>query len=88
MSNDPLLTIDELATVLRVSVEMVRNWEEQAILPIEDDAEEGTEASGKRYRQRNVVLAIREYPEVMNAVKQAMMAKRGIVNEPAEETGK
>jgi len=78
MSNDPLLSIEELATVLRVPVEMALEWEQQSILPVETDAGD----SPKRYRQRSVVVALREYPEIMDAVKQAMMAKRGISNEP------
>ena len=85
MTNDPLISIDELAALLRVPVEMVREWEKQAILPIEDDVD--TADSDKKYRQRKVVLALREHPEIMTVIKQAMMAKRGIINEPAEDTG-
>lgn len=82
MSGDPLLTIDELATVLRVSTDMTREWESQGVLQAEADAQEN-----KKYRQRHVVAALREHPEIMTAVKQAMMAKRGIFNEPPEGSG-
>ncbi len=82
MSNDPLLTIEELAAVLRVPVEMAHSWEPLGFLPVEEDANED---DGKKYRQRNVVLALRDQPEIMTAVKNAMMAKRGIVNEPPDD---
>lgn len=87
MSVEPLITIEDLAAVLRVTVDMTRAWEARGILPVEEDIDTVNEPN-KKYRQRNVVLALREFPEIMDTIKQAMMAKRGIVNEPAEDTGK
>ncbi|REJ67876.1 MAG: hypothetical protein DWQ31_09890 [Planctomycetota bacterium] len=75
MSADPLLTIEDLAAVLKVAPEMAREWESEGLLPVEEDADT---ASGRKYRQRRVVVALRERPEIMAEIKKAMMAKRGI----------
>ena len=51
MSDEPLLTAEELATVLRVPIQMVREWETQGILPAVGEKDEVP-----KYRQREVVM--------------------------------
>ena len=74
MSDQPLLTIEQLAAVLRVPVEMTRQWETDGLLPVED-VPDGAAAC---YRQLAVVSELRKHPEVMDAIKSAMRARRGV----------
>ena len=71
MSDEPFLTLQQLANVLRVPEIMVSKWESDGILPTADvSADEAA-----RYRQRDVVVELRKHPEIMQAVKAAMSAR-------------
>lgn len=67
MIDEPLLSLEQLATVLKVPQEMVRDWQQRGILPsAQGDAEESL------YSRAAVVRALRDYPDVMTAIKAAM----------------
>ena len=68
MADEPLLTIEQLATVLRVPDELARQWEQDCILPKEKVAPD----QPAKYRQRAVVHELRKHPEIMSAIKAAM----------------
>ena len=72
MNDEPLLTLDQLATVLRIPAEMARLWEADGILP----GEETAAADGPRYRQRAVVRTLRQHPDLMEQIKAAMAARK------------
>jgi len=82
MSDEPSLTVEQLATVLRVPVDMVREWQQQGILPLSTD--DGSD--GKHYCRRDVVRALREYPQIMADIKSAM--RRGDAMRKDEEEDK
>ena len=68
MSREHRLTVDQLAEVLRVPVDMVRQWRQQGILP--PAADDGHEAA--MYDRREVVAALRNHPKIMAEIKSAM----------------
>jgi hypothetical protein len=68
MTDEALLTIEQLALALKVPEKMVQAWWQQGILPQAiNDPEQPP-----RYRRTEVVQALRREPEIMARIRTAM----------------
>ncbi|MEK6250045.1 MAG: hypothetical protein N2C12_17810 [Planctomycetales bacterium] len=72
MAHEPLLTLEQLATVLKVPEQMVRDWQQLGILPRASEPDDPT-----MYSRAQVVQAIRNYPDIMEQIKSSMRRHDG-----------
>ena len=71
MSNEPLLTTEQLAEALKIPETLVLSFRDQGLLPPVAESPE-TESSEPGYRRSEVVRSLRQHPEAMDAIRQAM----------------
>jgi hypothetical protein len=68
MTDELLLTIEQLACVLKIPEQLMASCRQQGILPPSaDDPEQPV-----RYRRSEVVRALRKHPEIMDEIRRAM----------------
>ena len=72
MSEESPLTIKQLAEVLKVPETLILSFREQGLLPSALEDSPGEENNPDRYLRSEVVRALRQNPEAMDAVRRAM----------------
>jgi hypothetical protein len=75
MPQEPLLTTEQLAEVLKVPETLVLSFLDQGLLPTAKDTKT-TDSSEPKFFRSEVVRALRQYPEAMDAIRQAMRETR------------
>ena len=71
MSQEPPLTIEQLAAVLKIPETLILSYRDQGLLPPAVDTQT-TDTCGPRYVRSEVVQSLRQHPEAMDAIRQAM----------------
>ena len=71
MSQEPALTIEQLAGVLKIPESLLRSYQDQGMLP-QAVATENPDASEPKYLRSDTVQALRKYPEAMDAIRRAI----------------
>ena len=71
MSQEPLLTTEQLAEALKIPETLILSFRDQGLLPpVAASPEAGPSES--RYMRSEVVRSLRQHPEAMDAIRQAM----------------
>lgn len=68
MTDELLLTIEQLARVLKIPEQLMVSCRQQGILPLPADGHE----QPALYRRSEVVRALRKHPEIMDEIRKAM----------------
>ena len=71
MSQEPALTIEQLAEVLKIPESLLRSYQDQGMLP-QAVATENPDVSEPKYLRSDTVQALRKYPEAMDAIRRAI----------------
>ena len=71
MSQEPLLTTEQLAEALKIPETLIRSFRDQGLLPPVATSPEA-DSSEPRYMRSEVVRSLRQHPEAMDAIRQAM----------------
>ncbi len=75
MPQEPLLTTEQLAEVLKVPETLVLSFLDQGLLPTAKDTKT-TDSCEPKFFRSEVVRVLRQYPEAMDAIRQAMRETR------------
>ncbi|MEK6270758.1 MAG: helix-turn-helix domain-containing protein [Planctomycetales bacterium] len=71
MSQEPLLTTEQLAEALKIPETLILSFRDQGLLPPVAASPEA-DSSEPRYMRSDVVRSLRQHPEAMDAIRQAM----------------
>ena len=72
MSQEPPLTTTQLAEALKIPESLVLSFRDQGLLPPTAITSDADADEPPRYLRSEVVRSLRQYPEAMNAIRQAM----------------
>ena len=72
MSQEPPLTTTQLAEALKIPESLVLSFRDQGLLPPTTTSTGAGPSEPPRYLRSEVVRSLRQYPEAMTAIRQAM----------------
>ena len=71
MSQEPTLTIEQLAEVLKIPETLLRSYRDKGMLPHTVEGNDSS-VSDCKYLRSEVVRKLREYPDAMDAIRRAI----------------